>query len=166
MVRRLSRSTINAARAATGLPPLAPIARDCVYDPGSRLFVMSRAHGYDTLGVDRATSTADAVRAWAGLPGKPMTTPAEVWESYVEAMRLGAKHAVRTGSRCPEHLTPSLIGLEGRRVAVHVPGERVRRFTVGRSTGWFPIHLEIARRGCLGGIAASVPADARVEVVR
>jgi hypothetical protein len=51
-------------------------------------------------------------------------------------------------------LTPQLIGLERQRVeALTIYGE-TRRFIVGRSTGWRPCHLEIARRGDSGGPAA------------
>lgn len=51
-------------------------------------------------------------------------------------------------------LTPQLIGLEGYRVEVITDYDEKRRFIVGRSTGWRPIHLEISRRTALGGPAA------------
>jgi hypothetical protein len=48
-------------------------------------------------------------------------------------------------------LEPQLIGLEGKRVeVVDFWGEK-RRFYVGKSTGWRPIHLEIARVDSSGG---------------
>lgn len=48
-------------------------------------------------------------------------------------------------------LSPQLLGLEGWRVEVETTyGER-RRFIVGRSTGWRPIHLEVSRRSARGG---------------
>jgi hypothetical protein len=51
-------------------------------------------------------------------------------------------------------LTPELVALEGCRVEViDNYGER-RRFWVGRSTGWRPCHLEIARRNSSGGGSA------------
>ena len=50
-------------------------------------------------------------------------------------------------------LTPQLKGLEGWRVeVVDCYGER-RRFIVGRSTGWSPCHIEVARRDSTGGPA-------------
>lgn len=166
MSRRPAHSAVAVGRDCAGLPPLVPIARDCAYDPGSSLFVLSRPSGYETRGLDYARRANAAVRAWAGLPKRPTATPAEAWASYAEAMRLGAEYADRTRTQCPADLTPSLVGLEGRRVAIHVPGAGTRRFNVGRSVGWCPVHLEIARRGCIGGRPACVPDGARVEVIR
>lgn len=52
-------------------------------------------------------------------------------------------------------LSPQLMGLEGWRVeVVDKPGDKPRRFIVGRSTGWAPCHLEISRRTANGGGAA------------
>lgn len=49
-------------------------------------------------------------------------------------------------------LTPQLMGLEGLRVEViDREGDDPRRFIVGKSTGWAPIHLEILRRNSSGG---------------
>lgn len=36
---------------------------------------------------------------------------------------------------------------------------------VGKSSGWLPCHLAIARRNCHGGPAAYVPAGSTVRVV-
>ncbi len=51
-------------------------------------------------------------------------------------------------------LTKQLKGLEGWRVEVVTMQDEKRRFIVGKSTGWKPIHLEIARRTSSGGGAA------------
>jgi hypothetical protein len=51
-------------------------------------------------------------------------------------------------------LSPQLVGLEGWRVEVVTTYGETRRFIVGRSTGWRPCHLEIARRNSSGGGAA------------
>lgn len=56
-------------------------------------------------------------------------------------------------------LTPELIGREGYRVEVtdalsDEMGKPWRRFIVGMSTGWRPCHLEISRRGAMGGSPA------------
>jgi hypothetical protein len=49
-------------------------------------------------------------------------------------------------------LSPQLMGLEGMRVeVVDKPGDKPRRFIVGKSTGWAPCHLEILRRTSHGG---------------
>jgi hypothetical protein len=52
-----------------------------------------------------------------------------------------------------ECLTPQLKGLEGRRVEVETTYGEKRRFWVGRSTGWEPIHLEVKRSDSTGGEA-------------
>lgn len=63
------------------------------------------------------------------------------------AMLPRERDAVRDNSR----LTAQLIGLEGRRVEiVDMHGDK-RRFYVGKSTGWRPCHLEIARVNSSGG---------------
>ena len=52
-------------------------------------------------------------------------------------------------------LTPELVGLEGWRVEVTIQNGDSYRFIVGRSTGWRPCHIELARRDSSGGPAAS-----------
>ena len=59
-------------------------------------------------------------------------------------------------------LSPQLAPYEGARVEVVDMRGRTRRFIVGRSTGWKPCHLEIARRNSVGGI----PADKQYQSVR
>ena len=51
-------------------------------------------------------------------------------------------------------LSSQLAGLEGWRVEVVTAYDETRRFYVGRSTGWRPCHIEVARRNCYGGPAA------------
>lgn len=71
----------------------------------------------------------------------------EIWNTLTPAQR--DQH------RDNSHLSPQLIGLEGYRVeAIDDYGER-RRFYVGKSTGWIPIHLEVKTRRSLGGMGAS-----------
>lgn len=54
------------------------------------------------------------------------------------------------------NLTDQLCGLEGWRVEVlDEAGANKRRFYVGKSTGWRPCHLEIARSNSHGGNPAS-----------
>lgn len=61
----------------------------------------------------------------------------------------------QTGARGTAGLHPQLIGLEGWRVEVEDDDGNVRRFIVGKSTGWMPCHLEISRRDSDGGPAVS-----------
>jgi hypothetical protein len=69
------------------------------------------------------------------------------WEGMGETERI--KH------RDLSCLSPQLSGLEGRRVEVVTMQGEKKRFIVGRSTGWRPVHLEVPRRDSTGGPAAS-----------
>ena len=51
-------------------------------------------------------------------------------------------------------LTPQLLNLEGWRVEVETIYGEIRRFIVGKSTGWKPVHLEVKTRRSLGGDCA------------
>lgn len=66
-------------------------------------------------------------------------------------------HEQREAIRDMSGLSAHLRGLEGFRVEVvrkEINGGGKARFIVGRSTGWRPCHLEIARRTSSGGRAA------------
>ena len=52
------------------------------------------------------------------------------------------------------HLTPQLIGLEGRRVRAVDIHDNARKFYVGKSTGWRPCHLEIKTSRSMDGSPA------------
>jgi hypothetical protein len=45
------------------------------------------------------------------------------------------------------------MGLEGKRVEIVDCWRQKRRFYVGKSTGFIPVHLEIGRRNSTGGPA-------------
>lgn len=65
-------------------------------------------------------------------------------------------NAQRDTMRDDSHLTPQLAGLEGYRVKVIDMAGEVRKFIVGKSTGWRPCHLEISTtRGACGDPARS-----------
>jgi hypothetical protein len=66
----------------------------------------------------------------------------------------GLSAAERDAARDESALSPQLVGLEGWRVEVETTWGSTRRFIVGRSTGWIPIHLEVSRRDSSGGGAA------------
>lgn len=57
------------------------------------------------------------------------------------------------------------IGLEGKRVKVYQRAGGSRRFNIGRSTGWQPCHLEIARRTSTGGAQLCVDFD-RFDIIK
>lgn len=129
------------------------------------LYVLPCGGGYSCLGFDVAHARAAAVAAWANLPAPDPALKGTLagLAAYQATMAKGEAHARKTGQRCPADLTPQLVGLEGRRVEVVQHGE-TRRFNVGKSTGWFPCHLEVHNRRARGGPAAFGPYDS-VRVV-
>ena len=148
---------------------LIAIRTDYRATPGSEpmpIYVVKCGGGCSTISFAHAERLRQAVMAWIGEAADPMETGTEAhYAAYREAMRRGREHAQRTGARCPAELTPQLVGLEGRRVEVTERDGRRRRFHVGRSTGWMPVHLEIATRRSSGGPAACIAKDARVRLV-
>jgi hypothetical protein len=88
----------------------------------------------------------------------------EMTQAKWNALTNSQRNAIRDLSG----LTPQLIGLEGWRVEVmtapssYSQGGTIKRFNVGRSTGWRPCHLEIFNRRAIGGH----PADREYASVR
>jgi hypothetical protein len=68
----------------------------------------------------------------------------ETWQRLPESQR--------SLLRDNRSLTQELVGLEGYRVEVVDSHGEKRRFIVGRSTGWQPIHIELSKRTSSGGI--------------
>jgi hypothetical protein len=118
-----------------------------------QLYVIPCGSGYTCLGIDVLIRRYNALAAeLAPIPPFPLALRGTL-EGYARYQAL-MDQARATGRRFLCELSPSLIGHEGRRVeVVDLQGER-RRFIVGRSTGWLPIHLEIKTRRSLGGMAA------------
>jgi hypothetical protein len=133
-----------------------------------RLYVIPAGRGFTCLGYDVARQWASAVAQWANLPAPD---PAKIgtldgYNEYTQIMGKAASISGERGERCPALLTPQLIGLERRRVEViDRAGER-RRFYVGRSSGWLPIHLEVARRDSSGGAGTYGTPYQSVRVIR
>ncbi len=133
---------------------------------------MSNQHLYylngSCLGHENAERRRHAVLAWLGLPcaAVPLGSD-EHLQAYQKAMRLGEAHHQRTGKRCPALLTPTLIGLEKTRVAILDPkGRETRRFWVGKSTGWMPVHLSLPRINTRGGFPVDLNPGDQVRIVR
>lgn len=125
------------------------------------LYVIPESGGYSCLGfdvvIDRYNRLAaellhSGAKTWGGANQFP-TAERGTLAGY-DRYRALLDAAYATGRRFTCELSPQLIGLEGHRVEVQGYGE-TRRFIVGKSTGWLPIHLEIARRDSSGGGAAS-----------
>ncbi len=122
------------------------------------LYVIPCGSGYTCLGFEVADRKARDVAEWMGrddLIPQACNPPGTLghYDHYSIVMSAGAEYSHTTGKRCPAELTKQLIGLEGARVEVIDKDGTKRRFYVGKSTGWMPIHLEIARCDSTGGTA-------------
>lgn len=120
-----------------------------------RLFVLPvNGEGYTCLGFDvceerlRGLATEMNVQP---VPHRKGTRAA--YQAYEQLVELARQKNQATGWRSQSELTPQLLGLEGKRVEVVDRWEQKRRFYVGKSTGFIPVHLEIARRDSTGGPA-------------
>ena len=117
-----------------------------------RLYVLRTQGGFSCLGFDVCEARINRYAAWLadrGLTPENSDPPGtvgryEFYCSLCESIR-------KTGERCDADLCDQLRGKEGCRVeVVDRHGDR-RRFYVGKSGGFIPIHLEIARRDSSGG---------------
>lgn len=117
---------------------------------------------------DAAATPADLARAKADLArlessdARPYWTadaPRGTLERFAQYELALSQVAARCkgGKRCDAELTPQLIGLEGKRVEVVTEWGERRRFKVGKSMGFVPIHLELANESSMGGGAAMGP---------
>lgn len=133
-----------------------------------RLYVIASGKGYSTLGFDyvkeQCNKLVDELGFVRGLcAGKAGTLKA--YRSYQKVIELSRLRFEKHGIRSKVCLTKQLEGLEGKRVeVVDCCGEK-RRFYVGKSTGWIPCHLEIARRDSKGGMAVTGAPFGSVKVV-
>ena len=151
---------------------LAEIKPPVTVNTEHRLYTIPCGNGYSCLGFDVLMDRHNAVAAWLRSEGRPARDlPAKslgtlrAYSEYSALKDRAAAYCRRTAKRCPIELTPQLIGLEGRRVeVVDCDGQR-RRFQVGKSTGWMPCHLEIARRNSGGGPAVMGAPFQSVRVV-
>ena len=120
-----------------------------------RLFVIpASGGGFTCLGFDvceqRLSGLANELRI-DPMPHRKGTRAA--YRAYQHLVELARQKNQATGWRSQSELTRELLGLEGRRVEVVDRWGETRRFYVGRSTGFVPCHLEIARRDSTGGMA-------------
>jgi hypothetical protein len=138
-----------------------------------RLYVLSAGDGFSCLGFDVALQWAKGVATWLREYGEVCAAPnadlrgtAEGFQQHQAIMDAGRKFNLQTGHRCNLLLTPELIGLERRRVEVVDQHDEKRRFWIGKSTGWLPVHLEIARPSSTHGPAVMGAPFKSVQVVR
>ena len=122
------------------------------------LYVLHAGNGITCLGFNVALEWATGVAKWLNQHGEQSEMPnaelcgtTEGFHEYRRLMDKGADFHRRTGKRCNIQLTKQLVGLEGKRVEIMDRIGQKRRFWVGKSTGWMPIHLEVARTNSIGG---------------
>ena len=120
-----------------------------------RLFVLPvNGGGYTCLGFavceERIRSLATEMNVQP-QPHRKGTRAA--YSAYSRLVELARQKNQETGWRSQSELTPELMGLEQKRVEIVDRWEQKRRFYVGKSTGFIPVHLEIARRDSSGGPA-------------
>ena len=119
------------------------------------LFVIPCDGGYSCLGVDVCFKRATALARELGLtvPMESQKATLSAYKYYQRICEVARERNTQTGWRSQSELTPELIGLEGKRVEVIDEWNQRKRFYVGKSTGYIPCHLEIARINSTGGPA-------------
>lgn len=133
------------------------------------LYVIRSDYGYSCLGFDVCTDRARRYIGWLMSKGEAGAADMQArldgalhgsldrFAIYEESLAAIKRRYDATGERCEVELCEQLRGLEGKRVeVVDSYGER-RRFTVGRSTGWIPVHLELEPRANGGSPAYGFP---------
>lgn len=126
------------------------------------LYVLKVGDGYTCLGFDFAYDRAMSVAQWIKAesahstvrePDPALKGTVAGYKQYRRIMDAGFEFNRTTGKQCNASLTEQLIGKENCRVEVTDQDGQTRRFWVGKSTGWMPCHLEIARTNSSGGPA-------------
>lgn len=118
-----------------------------------RLYVIPCGTGHTCLGYDVLQERAVNLAAELGRPWCHGLGTLAAYTAYMVLVDEAGKRNRETGWRSKSELVPELVGLEGKRVEVVDCWGHTRRFWVGKSTGFIPRHLEIARRNCHGGPA-------------
>lgn len=126
-------------------------------DHQNELYVIKSEGGVSCLGFDVCLERIERYALNLFIEDIPKVTRGsrEAYDTMRNLMDALKAHFDKTGERAVADLTPQLDGLEGWRVeVVDNEGDNPRRFIVGKSTGWLPIHLELPRRDSSGGAAA------------
>jgi hypothetical protein len=80
----------------------------------------------------------------------------EAYGRYEELLSIASHLNKETGYRFTYELEPRFNGLLGKRVQVTDKEGNKRRFYVGKSMGFIPVYLEIAKRTSSGGPAVCI----------
>ena len=138
-----------------------------------RLFILPCGSGFSCLGFDvcHEWSTALAKELGEPLPDPATIGQQESLDYYHKLCGMAEERNRKTGWRSASQLTPELIGLERMRVEVRHRWKpdgavEVRRFIVGKSSGYIPCHLEIKTRRSIGGGAVCLGEILSVRVLK
>lgn len=131
------------------------LERNVGIDPHEEVYVIrDTSGGIGVLGFDVVQDRIERMALNLVLPDFKLPTRGtreayDMMETLQAALKLRYE---RTGEKPVCDLSMQLVGLEGHRVeVVDGEGDPSRRFIVGRSTGWMPVHLEIKTTRSLGG---------------
>jgi hypothetical protein len=127
-----------------------------------QLFVVRESYGYSCLGFDVCERRTIGLAAELNATGaalidmndRPEKGTLAAYEFHQKIQKVAREHHEDTGYRFTCELSPQLVGLEGKRVEVITSADETRRFTVDKSTGWIPIHLEVSNSRSHGGMGA------------
>jgi hypothetical protein len=133
----------------------AKISKVVTCNKEQRVYVIQVRGGYSCLGFQNAFDQATRIASELGRddlrPSEANMGTPKGYDDYLNTVNAAHVYSNVTGNSLKCGLTPQLIGLEGKRVEVVDRFGEKRRFTVGKSMGWIPSHLEIANRCSTGG---------------
>ena len=131
------------------------------FDEKSGLFTIPERGGHSYLGLKVCWTRASKLAQELGeciapdYRAKRFESALALYNDYQRLVEKARQRNAETGWRSSSELTPELCGMEGKRVeVVHEWESGTRetvRFWVGKSTGFIPCHLAIARRNSIGG---------------
>ena len=137
-----------------------------------QLYVIPEGEGYSCLGFDVCQKwTAGLYKELCTVSGEVVIQrdcergSIEAYNYYQDLVKQASKINDATGYRFGFLLQPALVGLEGKRVEVTSKDGEKRRFWVGKSTGFIPVHLEIASKRSSGGGATYINDTDTIKVL-
>ena len=158
-------------------PKLVRLDKNLQANLDAGLYVIKYKNCFSCLGFDVTTDRCNKYGQWLLDRGvdlrdsegefnraKPGTLEHyQIYKSILDQVRV---YCDKEKVQCEVDLQPQLVGLEGKRVEVIDCYGDKRRFKVGKSVGFIPLHLELARTDSSGGPAITGTPFQSVRVVR
>lgn len=119
-----------------------------------KLYVLASNGGYSCLGfsvVERKVKALCIELSIGFVPCKIGTI--KMYKQYLALVENAKVRYNATGVKSNIELIPEFIGKEGYRVQIIDKYGETRRFIIGKSSGFIPCHLEIAKSNSRGGAA-------------